>query len=104
MNHNCRATTTVSHDTTSAVGRRASYKKDISMPPVTTTRMTFDDEFSNFSASDSGIGTTWQTRLPYDGSAGYTLSGNDEAEYYSDPTSDGTNPFSVNNGVLSITA
>jgi beta-glucanase (GH16 family) len=74
------------------------------MPPVNTTRMTFDDEFNSFSASDSGVGTTWQTRLPYGGSAAYTLAGNNEDEYYSDPTSDGTNPFSINNGVLSITA
>ena len=43
------------------------------------------------------------TTLPYGGEAARTLSGNNEAEYYSDK-SVGENPFSDKNGVLSITA
>ena len=71
--------------------------------PVSTVRMTFDDEFANFSSSPDGSSGTWMTRYPYDGEAARTLSGNDEAEYYSD-SSVGENPFSDANGVLSINA
>lgn len=62
--------------------------------------MTFDDEFNSFNASPSGVGATWSTTL---GHGARTLSGNHEAEYYSD-SSVGVSPFSDSNGVLAITA
>ncbi len=68
------------------------------MPPV----LVFDDEFNNFVSSPDGS-QGWMTTLPYGGEAARTLTGNDEAEYYSD-SSVGRNPFSDKNGVLSITA
>ncbi|MCK8783309.1 family 16 glycosylhydrolase [Roseomonas sp. NAR14] len=60
--------------------------------------MTFDDEFDSFSWSASGKGTTWRTQWDY----GRTLSDNNEQEYYSD-ASVGFDPFSVRDGVLTIT-
>ena len=65
--------------------------------------MTFDDEFNSFSNSPDGSTTTWATSYPYGGEAARTLTGNNEAEFYSD-SSVGENPFSLNNGVLSIKA
>ena len=62
--------------------------------------MTFDDEFNSLNASPSGVGATWSTTL---GHGARTLSANHEAEYYSD-SSVGVSPFSVSNGVLTITA
>ena len=64
--------------------------------------LVFDDEFNNFVSSPDGS-QGWMTSLPYGGEAARTLSGNNEAEYYSD-SSVGKNPFSDKNGVLSITA
>lgn len=74
------------------------------MPPdaVKTTSMTFDDEFNNFSSS-ADAGAVWTTRFPYGGDAAYSLPGNGELEFYSNP-SVGYNPFSLQNGVLNITA
>ncbi len=72
-------------------------------PPIPTTALTFDNEFNTFSASPSGAGTTWATTYPYGGEAARTLAGNNEAQFYSDP-SVGENPFSLAGGVLSITA
>jgi beta-glucanase (GH16 family) len=68
-------------------------------------KMTFDDEFNELDASPNGE-HGWQTRFP--GPAVYpwllrTLPANHEIEYYSD-SSVGVNPFSVSNGVLTITA
>src|ERR1700722_9618619 len=62
-------------------------------------RLMFQSNFSNFVTSPDGrVG--WDTT----GGAGWrTLPANNEAEYYSD-SSVGVNPFSVSNGVLSITA
>jgi len=74
----------------------------MSTPPVATTRMTFDDEFNTFNSSSDGS-TGWMTSYPYQGEAAYTLAGNNEAEYYGSATT-GLNPFSVQNGVLNITA
>jgi beta-glucanase (GH16 family) len=62
-------------------------------------KMTFDDEFNSFSASANGSSGTWMTSY----ASGRTLASNHEAEYYSD-SSVGYNPFSINNGVLDITA
>jgi beta-glucanase (GH16 family) len=64
--------------------------------------LTFDDEFNSFSASASGIGSTWKTTYQINNQL-RTLSSNKEAEYYSD-SSVGVNPFSLINGVLDITA
>lgn len=62
----------------------------------------FSEEFDSFSASASGIGTTWKTTYKiYDQLR--TLSTNKEAEYYSD-ISVGVDPFSLADGVLDITA
>ena len=84
--------------------------------PATTTpappagySLVFAPSFSTLSLeSSSNPGGTWDTTYPYAtaGSAGFsgrTLASNNEAEYYSDPTV-GVNPFSVNNGVMTITA
>ena len=60
---------------------------------------TFDEEFNNLSASASGSGTTWRTTM----GSNRTLSNNNEIQYYSD-TSVGVNPFTINNGILTITA
>ena len=73
-------------------------------PPVSTTRLTFQDDFSTFSASASGAGTTWQDQLPYGGEAAHTLAGNSEAEYYSSDLSGSNSPFSDQNGTLNISA
>ncbi|MFC3070261.1 family 16 glycosylhydrolase [Phenylobacterium soli] len=69
--------------------------------------MTFDDEFNNLSL---GAGGTWQTSFG-DGLAGHTLVRNNEAEIYVDPSFAGSgsqalgiNPFSVSNGIATITA
>ncbi len=64
--------------------------------------LTFDDEFKTFVSSPDGS-AGWMTSFPYGGDAARTLSGNHEAEYYSDK-SVGENPFSVSKGVLTITA
>ena len=64
--------------------------------------LVFDDEFKTFVSSPDGS-QGWMTSFPYGGEAARTLSGNNEAEYYSD-SSVGENPFSDKNGVLSITA
>jgi beta-glucanase (GH16 family) len=61
--------------------------------------LTFDDEFNSFVSSPTGT-QGWMTQ---GGAYWRTLSGNNEAEYYSDP-SVGVNPFSDANGVLTITA
>lgn len=83
--------------------------------------MTFDDEFNSLSLDTAGTGAgTWKTSFPFgpaNGSgslAGRTLPANGELEVYVDSnyagdptrstTSLGLNPFSVSNGVLSITA
>jgi beta-glucanase (GH16 family) len=61
---------------------------------------TFGDEFNSFSASPNGANGLWQTSMA---NGVRTLGGNGEQEYYSD-TSVGANPFSLQNGVLDITA
>jgi beta-glucanase (GH16 family) len=74
----------------------------LAAPAMAAGRMTFDDEFTTFVSSPDGS-AGWMTAYPYQGEASRTLSGNNEAEYYSD-SSVGVNPFSVHNGVLSIVA
>jgi len=65
--------------------------------------LTFDDEFNSFSSSPDGSSGTWTTTYPFGGETARTLPANHEAEFYSD-NSVGENPFSVNNGVLTISA
>ena len=65
-------------------------------------KLSFAEEFNGLSASAKGNGTIWKTTLGV-GSQDRTLGSNDEAQYYSDK-SVGTNPFSISNGVLTITA
>lgn len=64
---------------------------------VTNWKLTFDDEFNSFTSSPMGNG--WQSTLY----GARTLPANAEQEYYSD-TSVGVNPFSLQNGELTITA
>jgi beta-glucanase (GH16 family)/uncharacterized protein with FMN-binding domain len=61
-------------------------------------QLTFDDEFNSFSSTPQGAGT-WQSTLY----GARTLSNNGEVQYYSDSTV-GVNPFSLQNGELTITA
>jgi beta-glucanase (GH16 family) len=64
-------------------------------------KLTFDDEFNTFSNSPSGNGMTWSTTL--NGQGLRSLPSNGEQEFYSD-SSVGVNPFSLQNGALTITA
>lgn len=65
-------------------------------------RLTFREEFDGFTASPTGANAAWKSA--YGISVTYrTLGSNKEAQYYSD-SSVGVNPFSVNDGVLTITA
>ena len=79
---------------------------------------TFDDEFNSISLYSSSTGTgTWKTNFLSGNQTGAsswmsrTLQSNNEQEIYVDPsyagsgtTALGLNPFSINNGVLTITA
>ncbi len=76
----------------------------MSIPPVHTTGLTFDDEFNTFSASPDGSTGTWMTMLPYGGEAAHTLTANHEAQYYSGDLTGSNSPFSLANGILSISA
>ncbi len=82
-------------------------------------KLTFSDEFNGLSLYDSKAGTgTWKTNFASgtqdsttNGYTSRTLQQNHEQQIYVDPSLAGTgtkplniNPFSVNNGVLSITA
>src|SRR5215472_16459054 len=75
-------------------------------------RQSFLDDFTQLSFNDGTTGT-WTTHYRYDGGGGTnrTLTVNHEAQIYVDPAYAGTgttplglNPFSIANGVLSITA
>ena len=74
--------------------------------------MTFDDEFDTLSLN-TGVGAkgTWRTSFGAAAISGRTLSSNAEQEIYADADYTGTgttklgiNPFSLNNGVVDITA
>jgi beta-glucanase (GH16 family) len=69
------------------------------MNPSTLTP-TFDGEFNSFISSPDGSTGLWKTTMA---NGNRTLGSNGEQEYYSD-SSVGTNPFSISNGVLDITA
>ena len=75
----------------------------MSSAPVATTSITFDDEFNGFSNSPNGSAGTWTTTYPFGGETARTLPANHEAEYFSD-ASVGENPFSLDQGVLTISA
>ena len=61
-------------------------------------KLTFDDEFNSFTSTPQGQGN-WQTTL----NGARTFSNNGEQQFYSDSTV-GVNPFSLQNGELTITA
>ncbi|WP_165830546.1 family 16 glycosylhydrolase [Phenylobacterium soli] len=71
-----------------------------------TAKLTFSDEFNSLSLWN-GYGGTWRTSPGYLGSNGSSLPSNGELEWYINsnygPTS-GVRPWTVNNGVLTITA
>lgn len=69
------------------------------MPDLADLTQTFSSDFENFVSSPTGS-QGWQTTLPH---GARTLATNGELEYYSD-SSVGYDPFSVQNGVLYITA
>lgn len=69
------------------------------MPDLADLTPTFSSNFANFVSSANGS-VGWQTTLPH---GARTLATNNELEYYSDP-SVGYDPFSVANGILTITA
>jgi len=62
-------------------------------------KLTYDDEFNSFTWSPDGS-SGYQTTFYF---GGRSLPSNGEQEYYSDPTV-GVNPFSLQNGELTITA
>jgi beta-glucanase (GH16 family) len=63
--------------------------------------MTFDDEFDRFVGTpDGSVG--WMTTYPYGGEAQRALPANGQEAFNADP-SVGNDPFSVANGILSIT-
>src|ERR1700745_421736 len=62
-------------------------------------KLTYDDEFNSFTSSPDGS-KGYQTTFYF---GGRSLPSNGEHEFYSD-SSVGTNPFSVQNGALDITA
>jgi beta-glucanase (GH16 family) len=70
--------------------------------------MTFDDEFNTLNLNYGSQSGTWSTEFPW---GGRTLPNNNELEEYMDPAYAGSgtqplgvDPFSGNNGVLTITA
>jgi hypothetical protein len=80
---------------------------DVPFSPAGMT-MTFDDEFNALSLNEGGQSGTWSTDFPW---GGRTLPNNAELEEYMDPAYAGSgtqplgvNPFSDNNGVLTISA
>ena len=80
---------------------------DVPFSPAGMT-MTFDDEFNTLSLNEGGQSGTWSTAFPW---GGRTLPNNAELEEYMDPAYAGSgsqplgvNPFSDNNGVLTISA
>jgi YD repeat-containing protein len=83
------------------------------MSPVNSaSNLTFDDEFNGLNLQREGQPNGWATAYAwdsYDTLSGHTITG--ESEVYVDPTFAGSNstalgldPFSINDGVLSITA
>ncbi|MBL6081095.1 family 16 glycosylhydrolase [Belnapia sp. T18] len=81
--------------------------RDFELPPsLAGLKQTFFDDFTSFASAPRGRdpvtgAAVWSTTYPWFGER--TLSGNNEAEYYSD-ASTGVSPFAVRNGALDITA
>ena len=71
----------------------------IGSPPVAGYTLKFDDEFTSFNGSTAGT-NGWMTVYPW---GARTNNAPLEAEFYSD-SSVGTNPFSIVNGTLQISA
>jgi beta-glucanase (GH16 family) len=71
-----------------------------------TATLTFSDEFNTLSLWNGSSGT-WTTKYPFSPENGGTLDGNGEQEWYINamhaPT-DAINPWTVSNGVLTLTA
>ena len=85
------------------------HASDFQLPLNTATlgAQTFAEDFN----SPATIGTNWQTNFGYGGLNSYTLTNNGEQQLYTDASFTGTgstplglNPFSFNNGVLTISA
>lgn len=67
---------------------------------------TFSDDFNSLSLTNGTTGT-WDAQVPWGTAKGGTLDNNGELEWYINPSYAGTssvNPFSVSNGVLTISA
>jgi beta-glucanase (GH16 family) len=65
-------------------------------------RLTFGDDFNSLAASSTGVGTKWKTALGINVQA-RTIQSNKEEEYYAD-AADANNPFSIDSGILDISA
>jgi beta-glucanase (GH16 family) len=68
--------------------------------------LSFDDEFNSLSLRNGDQGT-WDAKFSWAPQSGSTLTGNGELQWYINPSYAPTaaaNPFSVSNGVLTITA
>lgn len=72
-------------------------------------KLSFDEEFNSLNFASSG--GSWKTTFGYGGIANRTLPSNGEKQLYVDPAFTGTgatplglNPFSINDGILGITA
>lgn len=63
----------------------------------------FFDDFNSLDVGFDGSSSTWMDHFPFGGSE-FTLPWNNEAEYLCDSGRNGYQPFSVANGVLTITA
>lgn len=78
---------------------------ELSLDRSTLTR-TFSDDFNSLQLHDGDTGT-WEAKYWWAPEKGGTLSGNGELQWYVNPAYQPTasvNPFSVNDGVLTITA
>lgn len=67
---------------------------------------TFSDDFNTLSLTDGDSGT-WDAKFSWAPEKGSSLNGNGELQWYINPDYEGTssvNPFSIDNGVLTITA
>jgi beta-glucanase (GH16 family) len=102
-------------NTTVAALNASDFLLNTNQSQLSTLAMSFDDEFNSLSLFNSSTYTgTWKTSFYFGNPNTYssrTCPANGELELYVDPSYAGTgttalglNPFSVNNGVVSITA